>query len=77
MLEQAISQRLIELRVGKNYSRAAVADQLNIHQETLRRYEHHPSIMSLDIFLKLLNIYGYTTTIFFEECNSKMLLQQK
>ncbi len=62
-----ISKRLKELRSGNNLTYDQVASILKIHRETVRRYEKNPAIMSIDIFIKMLDIYGYKTNIFFNE----------
>lgn len=62
-----ISKRLRELRSGNNLTYDQVASILKIHRETVRRYEKNPAIMSIDIFIKMLDIYGYKTNIFFNE----------
>lgn len=62
-----ISKRLKELRSGNNLTYDQVASILKIHRETVRRYEKNPAIMSIDIFIKMLDIYRYKTNIFFNE----------
>ncbi len=72
LLENLISKRLKELRVSNDYTYAKVALELNINRETIRRYEKKPSIMTVDTFLRLLDLYGYETKIFFDEIYGKM-----
>lgn len=71
-----ISKRLRELRNGNNLTYAQVGEMLSIHRETVRRYEKNPYSMTIDIFVKLLKIYGYETNIFFDEIYGKMPLMK-
>lgn len=74
VLERIIAKRLKELRASNNLTFAELALKLNVHRETIRRYEKDPKSMSIDMFLRLLDIYGYETNIFFNEIYGKMPL---
>lgn len=71
-LNQLISKKLKGLRAENLLSLESVAKQLNIHRETLRRYENNPKLMSIDFFVKLLNCYEIKANIFFEDVNGKL-----
>lgn len=74
-LENMIAKRLKELRASNNLTCAELGLKLNVHRETIRRYEKDPKSMSIDIFLQLLEIYGYETNIFFNEIYGKLPLK--
>ena len=75
VLESMIAKRLKELRASNNLTCAELALKLNVHRETIRRYEKNPKSMSIDMFLRLLDIYGYETNIFFDEIYGKLPLR--
>lgn len=60
-----ISGKLKGIRAENGYSLEEMADKLNIHRETLRKYENNPSTIEIGLFLKILDIYKIETTYFF------------
>ena len=61
-----ISGKLKGIRAEHGYTLEEVADKLNIHRETLRKYENNPSNIEIGVFLKILDIYNIETTYFFD-----------
>lgn len=72
MLNDIISKKLKGLRAENSMTLDDVAKHLNIHRETLRRYENNPLKMDMDTYVKLLNLYKKDVSIFFEEVYGKM-----
>lgn len=64
MLE-AIGKELKIIRIRNGLSLDAVAEQLSINRETLRRYENNSSGLSVEKLEKLLNYYDVEKSIFF------------
>ena len=61
-----ISGKLKGIRAEKGYSLEEMADKLDIHRETFRKYENNPALIEIGMLLKILNIYEIKTTYFFE-----------
>lgn len=61
-----ISEKLRGLRAEKRLSLEQMAEKLNIHRETFRKYENNPFIMDVGMFIEILEIYGVEANIFFE-----------
>lgn len=71
-INKNISAKLKGLRAEKGYSLEEMANKLEIHRETLRKYENHPEFIEIGLLLKMLNIYDVTTIYFFELIYGKM-----
>ena len=71
-IRNLISIKLKGLRAENSFSLDYVGRQLELHRETVRRYENNPSLMSVDTFLKLLDLYHISSNVFFEEIYAKM-----
>lgn len=65
MLE-AIGKELEIIRIRKNLGRETVANDLNIHPETLRRYENNSNGLSVERLEELLKYYNVDRSIFFK-----------
>lgn len=72
ILNKKISAKLKGLRAEKGYSLEKMSKLLNIHRETLRKYENNPVSMEIGQFLKILEIYDVETIYFFELIYGKM-----
>lgn len=70
-IHELISIKLKGLRAENSLTLDEVGKYLQIHRETVRRYENNPNIMSVDIFLKILDLYHKDASIFFEEIYGK------
>lgn len=70
-LEEIISDKLIRLRNGNRLTQTDVGRELNVHRETIRRYETHPLDLDVGIFIKMLTLYGVKPSNFFEEIYGK------
>ena len=66
LTEKAISEKLRGLRAEKRYSLEQMAEKISIHRETFRKYENNPFEMSVETFIKVLNIYDTDPLIFFD-----------
>ena len=64
--EKIISEKLRGLRAEKRYSLEQIAEKIGIHRETFRKYENNPYEMSVETFIKVLNIYDINPLIFFD-----------
>lgn len=64
--EKAISEKLRGLRAEKRYSLEQIAEKIGVHRETFRKYENNPYEMSVETFIKVLNIYNTDPLIFFD-----------
>lgn len=53
----SIGSRLKEARMNLNFSQEEVAKRINVHRTTIGKYENGESQPSLDILLKLIEIY--------------------
>ena len=71
-INELISKKLKGLRAENSYSLDDVANRIGLHRETVRRYENNPYIMSIDILLKILELYQVNVNVFFEEIYGKM-----
>ena len=60
-----IAGKLKGLRNEKGLSQEEVAKSLGLSRETIRKYENNSEKMSVDILLKLLNIYQVKSDYFF------------
>ena len=60
-----IAGKLKGLRNEKGLSQEEVAKSLGLSRETIRRYENNSEKMSVDILLKMLNIYQVKSDYFF------------
>lgn len=67
-----ISGKLKGIRAEKGYSLEDMANKLNIHRETFRKYENNPSMLEIGQLLKILNIYDIDTIYFFNLIYGKM-----
>lgn len=67
-----ISGKLKGIRAENGYSLEEMADKLNIHRETFRKYENNPSTIEIGLFLKILDIYNIDTTYFFNLIYGKL-----
>ncbi len=65
MLE-AIGKELKIVRIRNNMKINIVANDLNLNQETLRRYENNASGLSVERLEELLNYYKVDKHIFFK-----------
>lgn len=65
MLE-AIGKELKIVRIRNNMKINIVANDLNLNQETLRRYENNASGLSVERLEELLNYYKVDKLIFFK-----------
>ncbi len=65
-------QHLRELRAKNKLSLENVGEKLNIHRETVRKYETNPSTMNAEVLLKMLNLYNEEPDIFFAKIYGKM-----
>ena len=65
MLE-AIGKELEIIRIRKNLGRDIVSKDLNIHPETLRRYENNSNGLSVERLEELLRYYNVDRSIFFK-----------
>lgn len=69
--EKIVSEKLRGLRAEKGYSNEQIAEKIGIHRETFRKYEKNPFEMSVEIFIKILNIYDTNPSIFFDSIMAK------
>lgn len=69
--EKIISEKLRGLRAEKRYSLEQIAEKIGIHRETFRKYENNPFEMSIETFIKVLNIYDTNPSIFFDSIMAK------
>ncbi len=60
-----IAGKLKGLRNEKGLSQEEVAKSLGLSRETIRKYENNSEKMSVDILLKMLNIYQVKSDYFF------------
>lgn len=60
-----IASKLKGLRNEKGLSQEDVAKSLGLSRETIRKYENNSEKMSVDILLKMLNIYQVKSDYFF------------
>ena len=67
-----IATKLRGLRAENGKTLEDVSEKLGIHRETLRRYESNPSNISIDMLIKLLNLYDIEVNIFFDSIYGKM-----
>lgn len=67
MSSKLISEKLKGLRAENCLSQEQVAEKLNIHRETFRKYENNPLTMNIGLFIEMLEIYGSNPLIFFEK----------
>lgn len=70
-MRELVKKKLRGLRAENNYSLQDVSNKLkekgiDIHRETLRRYENDWNKMPLGLFITLLELYGINVFIFFE-----------
>lgn len=63
---KAIGKELEIIRIRKNLGRETVAKDLNIHSETLRRYENNSNGLSVERLEELLKYYNVDRSIFFK-----------
>lgn len=76
-LLKEIAIKLKGLRAENDLTLEQVSSKLNIHRETIRRYENNPKNMNMDIFIQLLNLYNTEPLIFFERLYGKMPYNKK
>lgn len=69
---ESISSKLKGLRAEKGYSLEDMANKLEIHRETFRKYENNPATLEIGQLLKILDIYNIDTVSFFELIYGKM-----
>ncbi|HAV90221.1 MAG TPA: hypothetical protein DCW44_02970 [Eubacterium sp.] len=62
---EMIGAELKSLRVKKNLSIDIVSQKINIHPNTIAKYEKNASDCKIESFLKLLNLYETNESIFF------------
>lgn len=63
---ELIAEELRSLRAKRKYSVEFVANNSNVSDDTIRRYENNLVSMQIDILEKLLNFYDEDFSIFFE-----------
>ncbi len=66
-----LSERLRLIRLENDFSNEYVANYLEIHRETYRKYEKNPKNMSIDLLCKLLDLYQINLLIFLNEIMAK------
>lgn len=71
-IEKIASMKLKGLRAEHDLSLEDVAKKMSFHRETIRRYENNPSLMTINVLLKLLKLYNVDPQIFFNETYGKM-----
>ena len=71
-INRVMSDKLKGLRAENNLSQEKVAEKLEIHRETFRKYENEPEYMDIGIFLQILELYSISPMIFFEQIYGKM-----
>lgn len=76
-VNKKISAKLKGLRAEKGYTMEEIAEMLEIHRETLQKYENNPFSMGIGTLLKMLNIYEINTTYFFKLIYGKMPITNK
>lgn len=64
-MQEAIGKELKIIRIRNDLSLEKVASDLNLNQETLRRYENATTGLSIERLEELLNYYKIEKTIFF------------
>lgn len=62
--------KLLRIKNGLTLKQASMG--LNIHPNTLCRYEKNAKNISLSVFDKMLNFYNVEPNIFFEEIGAKL-----
>ncbi len=65
-MQEAIGKELKIARIRNNFSLEKVANDLNLNQETLRRYENATTGLSIERLEELLNYYKLDKEIFFK-----------
>ncbi|MGN0817616.1 MAG: helix-turn-helix domain-containing protein [Candidatus Coproplasma sp.] len=60
-MENKYGLRLKELREERQLKQAAVAERLNIRQNTYSQYENGLRQLPIEILIELANIYGVST----------------
>src|SRR5690554_6765190 len=58
--ELSIGNRIVILRKQKNWSQVELAKQINASREIISRYERNESQPSIDMILKMANVFGVT-----------------
>lgn len=64
---ELIANKLRSIRAELNFTIDYVANHSNISKDTICRYENNQSSMQIDILEKLIDFYGYSYDVFFEE----------
>lgn len=73
-ISKVMSDKLKGLRAENNFSQEEIAEKLNVHRETFRKYESYPEHIDVGIFLEMLQLYNTSPVIFFEQIYGKMSL---
>lgn len=71
-ISKIMSDKLKGLRAENNFSQEKIAEKLNVHRETFRKYESDPEHIDVGIFLEMLQLYNTSPVIFFEQIYGKM-----
>jgi len=68
--EVSIGNRIILLRKDKNWSQIELAKQINASREIISRYERNESMPSIDMVVKLADVFGVTVDFLVGKSNS-------
>lgn len=71
-INQIAASKLRGLRAEKNLTIEEVAKETKLNKDTICRYENSSVSMQLWILNELVNFYGTSLDIFFENVNDKM-----
>ena len=70
------ASKLRGLRAEKDMSVEEVASKINIHKDTIRRYENQTTQITLDKLEELLDFYGADFNTFFRDYNKKHNIEE-
>lgn len=71
-ISKIMSDKLKGLRAENNFSQEKIAEKLDVHRETFRKYENDPVHIDVGVFLEILQLYNTSPIIFFEQIYGKM-----
>ena len=69
---EMLRSELKGLRAKNNMRFEDVANALNVHRETVRKYENNPGLMDVETLFKMLEIYNVDPLYFFNSIYGRL-----
>ena len=69
----ALNENIKSLRIARNYNQVEFAKQLGVTKQCISNWENDNVVPSIDMLVKIADLFGVTTDFLLGRCNKKML----